>query len=91
VLFLYKTHLAKAKAENLKRRLECDYFIFHESDGCSVGLLLIWKKKVVQCHGISQYYIDVVIHDVNEWRVMGIYGEPSWDQKERTWEALRSL
>ena len=51
----------------------------------------MWKKEVViQCQGISQNYIDVVIHDV-EWRLTGIYGEPSWDQKERMWEALRSL
>jgi hypothetical protein len=52
----------------------------------------MWRKEVViQCKGISQYYIDVVIQDGEEWRLTGIYGEPSWDHKERTWDALRSL
>jgi len=92
VLFLSETHWAKAKAEKLKKRLGCDHYLIHESDGRSGGLILMWKKEVaIQCKGISQYYIDVVIQDVEEWRLTGIYGEPNWDRKERTWEALRSL
>lgn len=30
-------------------------------------------------------------YDGKEWSLNGIYGDPVWDQKERTWEALRSL
>ena len=82
VFFLSETHLGKAKAENLKRRLGCDHFIIHE------GLLMLWRKEVVvQCKGISQYYIDVIIRNDGDRRLTGIYGE----HKDRTWEALRSL
>lgn len=92
VLFLSETHLGKTKAENLKRRLGCDHLIIHESDGRSGGLLMLWRTDVVvQCMGISQYYIDVIIRDEGDWRLTGIYGEPNWERKDRTWEALRSL
>ena len=80
------------KVENLRRRLGCDKFIIDESDGCSGGLLMLWNKEVViQQLDVSQYYIDVVVWDVEEWRLTRIYGEPSWDHKDRTWVALRSL
>ena len=80
------------KVENLRRRLGCDKFIIHESDGRSGGLLMLWNKEVViQQLDVSQYYIDVVVWDVEEWRLTRIYGEPSWDHKDRTWVALRSL
>ena len=26
-----------------------------------------------------------------DWRLTGIHGEPNWDQKDQTWEAMRSL
>lgn len=92
VVFLSETHLGKAKAENLRRKLNFDHFIIHESDGRSGGLLFLWRKDVlVQVQDVSEYFIDVVINDGKEWRLTGIYGEPVWEQKDRTWEALRSL
>jgi exonuclease III len=91
VLFLSETHLGKTKAENLKR-LGCNNFINHESDGRNGGLLMLWKKEVViKLLNISQYYIDVVIGEGEDWRLTGLYGEPSWDHKDRTWAAMRSL
>jgi len=82
VFFLSETHLGKAKAEILKRKLGCDHFIIHESDGRSGGLLMLWRKDIViQNQGVSQYFIDVVIRGNEEWRLTGIYGEPSWDKK----------
>jgi hypothetical protein len=84
--------LDKAKAEKLKRRLGYDHLIIHESDGRSGSLLLIWKKEVsVQCQGVSRYYVDVTIKVEEEWRLTGIYGEPRWEHKHLTWEAMRSL
>jgi hypothetical protein len=92
VFFLSETHLGKAKAENLKRRLGCDHYIIHESDGRSGGLLTLWRKEVViQLNGVSKYFIDVVVRDGDEWRLIGVYGESSWDHKDQTWGALRSL
>ena len=92
VFFLSETHLGKVKAENLKRRLGCDHFIIHESDGRSGGLLMLWRKElVIQCQSVSQYFIDVVIRGDEEWRLTRIYGEPRWEHKNLTWEGLRSL
>jgi hypothetical protein len=92
VLFLSKTHLGKSKAENLKRRLGCDKFIIHESDGHSGGLLMLWNKEVViQQLNISQYCIDAVVGEGENWRLTGMYGEPSWDHKDRTWETMHFL
>ena len=76
----------------MKRRLGCDHFVIYESDGRSGALLMLWKKEIViQCKGVSQYYINVIIRDEGDWRLTGIYGEPTWEHKHRTWEAMRSL
>lgn len=88
MLFLSETHLGKRKAENLRRRLGCGNFIIHESDGRNGGLLMFWRKEVViKCLDISQYYIDVVVGEREDWRLIGTYGEPSWDHKDHTWAA----
>jgi hypothetical protein len=36
-------------------------------------------------------YIDVTIDEEGGWRFTGIYGEPEWNRKVLTWEAIRSL
>ena len=33
----------------------------------------------------------MLVDDGREWRLIGIYGEPRWEEKEKTWEALRTL
>lgn len=92
VLFLSETHLGMAKAENLRSRLGCDKFIIHESDGRSGGLLMLWNKEVVVNElNVSQYFIDVTVGAGEEWRMTGIYGEPRWEHKDQTWNALRQL
>jgi exonuclease III len=45
VIFLSESHLDKAKAENLMRKVKFDKLLFHESNGRSGGLILMWKKK----------------------------------------------
>lgn len=50
------------EAESLKRRVGCDKFLIHESDGRSGGLLMLWKKEVVLKH----LYIDVVVGEGGE-------------------------
>ena len=83
VFFLSETNLGKAKAEVEKRKLNYDHYTIHESDGRSGGLLLLWRKDlIIQVQDISEYFIDMVINDGKEWRFTGIYGEPTWDQKE---------
>jgi len=54
-------------AENLKRRLGFDHFIINESDGRSGDLLMLRRKEtMIQCQGVSQYFIDVVVRGNEE-------------------------
>jgi hypothetical protein len=63
-----------------------------ESDGRSGGLLLLWKDEVrIRVQGVSKNYIDVVVEDDGGWRFTSLYGEPDWNHKTRTWEAIRAL
>ena len=92
VSFLSESHLGRVKAEKLRRRVGFDHLLIHESDGRSGGLLMMWKKEVnIQVNDISKYFIDVSVHGETVWRLTGIYGEPSWEHKEATWEVLRTL
>jgi hypothetical protein len=80
------------RQKKLRKKLGCDKFIIHESDGRNGGLLMLWKKEVtIKQLNVSQNYIDMVLGDGDEWRLSRIYGEPSWEHKHRTWEALRYL
>lgn len=36
-------------------------------------------------------FIDVVVDDGNKWRLTGMYGELTWNQKGLTWDATCSL
>jgi hypothetical protein len=92
VLFLSETHLDKARAENLMRKLGYDSLSVHESDGQSGGLLMLWGTETkIKVQSVTKNFIDVIIEDEIDWRFTGIYGEPSWNQKHITWDALRDL
>jgi hypothetical protein len=92
VFFLSETHLAKAKAEKVRRKLGCDHLIIFESDGRSGGLLLLWKNEVqIVEQGVTENYIDVLVQGEVEWRLTGVYGEPKWEEKKKTWMVMRGL
>lgn len=92
VLFLSETHLGKTKAKNLRQRLGFDHFIIHESVGRSGGLLMFWSNDTtIQELGVTENCIDVMINDGQDWRFTGIYGEPTWEYKHKTWAALHAL
>ena len=44
MIFLSETHLDEWAAEVLRRRVKMDYKEVVQSEGCSGGLLLLWKK-----------------------------------------------
>jgi exonuclease III len=89
VCFLSETHLDNAKAEKVRRRVGFDQNVLYESDGRSGGLLLMWKSEInIRVQEVTKNYIDVVIEEDGGWRFTGIYGEPEWNQKELTWEAI---
>ena len=90
--FLSETHLGKVKAENLMRKLGCERFACHESDGRSGGLVMYWRSEInIRVLGVTENYIDTIVQEEREWRLTGLYGEPRWEHKEKTWEVLRSL
>jgi hypothetical protein len=69
VFFLSETHLGRAKADNLRRKLGFDSLSLFESDGKSGGLLMMWRNnvKVIE-KSVTKNYIDVIIEDDISWR-----------------------
>jgi hypothetical protein len=71
-----------------------DFKIINPSNGRSGGVLLLWKREVVIEQIFSApKYIDVrVIESPGKiWHLTGIYGEPKWEDKYKTWDKLREL
>ena len=92
VFFLSETHLDNAKADKVRRRAGFDHKAVFESEGMSGGLLLMWKEEVkIQVNSVSKNYIDVTVNEEGGRRFTGLYGEPEWNRKVLTWEAIRSL
>jgi hypothetical protein len=95
IVFLSETHLDKVGAEKLRVQMRMFGALVAESDGRSGGLIMFWKREIdVQLRAIRPNYIDVMINGndaVTNWRLTGIYGEPSWSEKYKTWERLREL
>jgi hypothetical protein len=55
---------------------------------------LLWRKEVViQQLFVAPKYIDVKIVESPRkiWRFTGIYGEPRWEDKYKTWDMMRNL
>ena len=72
VIFLCVSHLNKAKAVKLRRKLGMDQLVVFESDGASGGLILFWKALVVvQPMEVRATYIDVVVCNTHDdpWRL----------------------
>ena len=68
--------------------------VVKDSVGASGGLALFWRKEVnLTVKSLSKYHIDSVIkeEDGMEWRFTGVYGESRSEDKDNTWDTLRSL
>jgi hypothetical protein len=71
-----------------------DFKIVNPSNGRSGGVILFWKKEVmIQQIFSAPNYIDVrVVESANKvWRLIGLYGEPRWQDKYKTWDKMREL
>lgn len=52
----------------------------------------MWRDDInVLVQGVTKNYIDVIIDNGVTWRFTGVYGEPEWNQKHLTWDALSSI
>jgi hypothetical protein len=93
-MFLSETHLDDYPADCLRRRLRMDSKIVNPSNGRSGGAMLLWKREVnIQQLFSAPNYIDVKVIEGggSEWRLTGMYGEPRWQDKYKTWDKLREL
>jgi hypothetical protein len=71
-----------------------DSKIVNPSSSRSGGVLLFWKREITLQQIFSDpKYIDVKIIESPQrvWRLTGIYGEPRWEDKYKTWDRLRVL
>jgi hypothetical protein len=93
-MFLSETHLEDYPAECLRRRMQMDFKIVNPSSTRSGGVLLLWRKEIVIQQIFSDpKYIDVKVIESTDkiWRLTGIYGEPHWEDKYKTWNKIREL
>jgi hypothetical protein len=62
VFFLSETHLTKARAGTVRRKLGYDHMIESESDGRSGGLLMLWNNNIkVTSSTAHTNYLDIVL------------------------------
>jgi hypothetical protein len=55
---------------------------------------MFWKKDIkIELVFSAPKYIDVrIVENPGKiWRLTGIYGEPRWEDKYKTWDTLRDL
>jgi hypothetical protein len=94
VMFLSETHLDSFPADCLRRNLKMNSMIVNPTTTRSGGVLLLWKQGInIQQLFSAPNYIDVSVHESTGkvWRLTGIYGEPKWEDKYKTWDKLREL
>lgn len=84
VVFLFESHLNKAKVIELKSKLGFDLLNIVESDGRSCGLVMFYNLiNDVVLNFSSQNFIDGLVMNYSSvaWRFTRFYGEPSWELK----------
>jgi exonuclease III len=93
VVFLCETKQKKRAMEKIQWSLGFRHGVCVEGKGKGGGLGLWWRDGVdVTVRPWCQYYIDAQINsEAGAWRFTGIYGEPSTELREKTWDVLRSL
>jgi endonuclease/exonuclease/phosphatase family metal-dependent hydrolase len=71
-----------------------DFKIVNPTTTRSGGVMLLWKRGInIQLMFSHPNYIDVSVQESLDkvWRLTGVYGEPRWDDKYKTWERIREL
>lgn len=94
ILFLSETKMDRGKIEWLQWHLGLINMVVKDCDGRSGGLAFFWHNGInFHLRTTSWLYIDgdMVEADGFIWRLTGFYGEVKSDQKERSWQAPRTL
>ena len=77
-----------------KSLLRFSHMVVWNCKGKSGGLVMFWKSHVkAKLNNFSKYHIDMEITELDgfRWHFTGIYGEPSTNLKENTWNLLRVI
>lgn len=93
-MFVSETKMDRGRIEGLRWKLGLTNMVAKDYKSKSGGLAIFWKNGInFQVRTVSRPYIDgdVVESDGFVWRLTGFYGEPSSDNKELSWRALRTL
>lgn len=80
--------------ERLRVKLGYSRKLISPSDGRSGGLLMLFKDDVnLQLNYSHANFIYVYVHGnkPSDWRLIGMYGEPVWQNKHQTWRRFRDL
>ncbi|WVZ62142.1 hypothetical protein U9M48_011922 [Paspalum notatum var. saurae] len=94
VLFLSETKHDGKWLDWLRWRLGLSNMVAKDSVRASGGLAVFWRKGIdLAVKSMSKYHIDMIIKEEDdfEWRFSGIYGESRSEEKEKTWDTLRTL
>jgi hypothetical protein len=71
-----------------------DFKVVNPTSSRSGGVMLLWKREIkIQQLFSAPSYIDVRVMEAPDkvWRLTGIYGEPRWEGKYKTWDKIREL
>jgi hypothetical protein len=71
-----------------------NFIIVKPSSNRSGGVILLWRSGInIQLRASSPNYFDVIVQESDDkiWRLTGIYGEPRWEDKYKTWDRVRDL
>lgn len=94
VVFLCETLSSNDQMEQIRLKLNFQGLIVVQPRGRSDGLALLWRDSdQVKLRSLSQNHIDVELttRDMHTWRLIGFYGEPHRNLRERTGDLLRHL
>ncbi|KAA3476616.1 reverse transcriptase [Gossypium australe] len=66
-----------------------------DSEGSKGGLCMAWKENTpISVRSYSRRHIDALVDDQvlgNKWRFTGFYGSPYAQEREESWQTLKSL
>ncbi|KAA3483894.1 reverse transcriptase [Gossypium australe] len=95
MVFFMETKINKIQMERVRRRCGFINGIDVDPNGSRGGLCLTWKGNVsIMLQSFSKRHIDVLVDDQNngqQWRFTGFYGSPYAQDRDESWNLLKSL
>ncbi|KAH1113973.1 hypothetical protein J1N35_007351 [Gossypium stocksii] len=90
-----ETKLCGKRMEQVRRSCDFQNGIEVAAEGTRGGLCMAWKVDInITLHSLSKRHIDVLVDDKEgreRWRYTGFYGTPYVQDRNESWEVLKSL